>query len=277
MTSPALQDIVALFGCPAAGNPAQYLFERAIAAAGLDWRFLSVDVTPERLQPALAGAAAMGFRGCMLAGPLEEAAPTFLARLTPAADFAGAANLVEATPDGLLGHITGGRGIVEALRAHAEIVGARVLVAGAGVLGRATALELALSGAAAIVVADRDAALAGSLAHAIAAIEPSLAVETLVGDGAIEVPEGVGLVVAARGVGEPCPRFERLRGDLVLADTALADQASPVLRAGREAGCCVIDGIEIHVERAAIDFRTLTGVETDPDLLREALEEFLSA
>ena len=48
MTSPALQEIIALLGCPAAGNPAQYLHERALAEAALDWRFLTLDVSPER-------------------------------------------------------------------------------------------------------------------------------------------------------------------------------------------------------------------------------------
>ena len=43
MTSPALQEVVALLGYPAAGNPAQYLFERMITAAGLVGRI--VDVT----------------------------------------------------------------------------------------------------------------------------------------------------------------------------------------------------------------------------------------
>jgi len=43
MTSPALQEVIALLGAPAAGNPAQYLFERAIAAAGLDWQFVTCD------------------------------------------------------------------------------------------------------------------------------------------------------------------------------------------------------------------------------------------
>ena len=62
MTSPALQEIVALLGFPAAGNPAQYLFERAIEAAGLDWRFLTLDVEPERIADAIAGVGAMGFR-----------------------------------------------------------------------------------------------------------------------------------------------------------------------------------------------------------------------
>lgn len=279
MASPALQDIVALLGCPAAGNPAQYLFERALAAAGLDWRFLSVDVSLERLPPALAGVAAMGFRGCLLAGPLEEAAVPLLARLTPTAGFAGGADLVEATSDGtigqLVGHMTAGRGIVEALRGHAELGGTRILVAGAGVIGRAAALELALAGVAGIVVADRDAERAARLAEGIAGLESAVSVETLPGDGAILVPETVGVVIAARAPGEPCPKFEGLRGDLVLADTLLADQPTPLLRAGRDAGCCLVDGIEIHVEKMAIDFRTLTGAEADTDLLREALEEFL--
>ena len=30
MTSPALQEIIALLGAPAAGNPAQYLYERML-------------------------------------------------------------------------------------------------------------------------------------------------------------------------------------------------------------------------------------------------------
>ena len=54
MTSPALQEVVALLGCPAAGTPAQYLFERMIAAAGLDWQFVTLDVQPERIAEAVA-------------------------------------------------------------------------------------------------------------------------------------------------------------------------------------------------------------------------------
>ena len=104
MSSPALQDVVALLGCPAAGNPAQYLFERAISAAGLDWRFLTFDVLPERLAQALGGIDAMGFQGCLLSGALQEGAMGervmgegqigLLAHASPAARFAGAASLV---------------------------------------------------------------------------------------------------------------------------------------------------------------------------------------
>ena len=277
MTSPALQDIIVLLGCPAAGNPAQYLFERAITAARLDWRFLTVDVAPGRLEKALGGVEAMGFRGCLLAGPLEELALPLLARMSPAARFASAASLVEVQPEGAFGHMTEGRGIVEALRSHADLAQARVLLVGAGVAGRAAALELSLAGVGTIAVADPDAAAAARLVEAISALDTTVAVEVLPCEGPIEVPEETGIVIASRMAGQPPHRLAGLRPDLVVADTDLGSETSPVVAAARQAGCCVVDGIEIHVERAAIDFQCLTGMETDPDMLREALEEFLSA
>lgn len=276
MTSPALQDIVVLLGFPAAGNPAQYLFERAINAARLDWRFLTVDVAPERLGKALGGIEAMGFRGCLLAGPLQECAVPILPRMSPAARFAAAASLVEVQADGAFGHMTEGRGIVEALRSHADLAGSRVLVAGAGVAGRAAALELSLAGVGSIRVADQDSAAAAGLVEALSALDTNVPVELLSCTDSIEVPEEVGIVIASREQGQPARRLTALRPDLVIADTDLGE-ASPVVIAAREAGCCVVDGIEIHVERTAIDFQCLTGTETDPEMLREALEEFLSA
>ena len=277
MTSPALQDIVALLGCPAAGNPAQYLFERAILAAGLDWRFLTCDVPPDRLARALGGVEALGFRGCLLSGALREAAVPLLASASPASRFAGAASLIEAGPEGLVGHVTDGRGIVEAIRTHADLAAARVFLFGAGVTGRATALELALARVPGIVIADRDAERAGRLAEALRAIEDCGPVEVLPVDNApLPIPEGVGIVIAAPPDGESTPRLAGLRSDLVLVDTALVDQPSSLVTAGREAGCCLVDGLEIHVEKTAIDFQTLTGAEADPDMLREALEEYLS-
>ena len=69
MTNPALQEVIALLGHPAAGNPAQFLFERVVARDSLDWRFLTLETAPSRLTDALAGISALGFRGCILAGP----------------------------------------------------------------------------------------------------------------------------------------------------------------------------------------------------------------
>ena len=52
MSHPAVQEIVAVFGQPVAGNPTQYMMEKAFAQVGLDWRYLTLEVAPEGLADA---------------------------------------------------------------------------------------------------------------------------------------------------------------------------------------------------------------------------------
>lgn len=275
MTSPALPDIIALLGRPAAGNPAQYLFERAIERAGVDARFVSADIQPAALAAALAGAAALGFRGCLLAGPLREAALPLVASASPAATFAGAAGLLELDAAGFTAHMTDGRGAVEALRAHRDPAGRRALVVGAAATGRAVALELALAGAAGVAVCDRDAARAAALVAALAGLAPADAT-VLESPDAITVPEDTGIVVVTSPP-EETPPFVGLRADLVVVDCRPAGAPAGLAGIVTANGACLVDALEVHAVRAAIDFRTLTGAEADVDLLRDALDEFLSA
>ena len=278
MTSPALQEVVALLGCPAAGNPAQYLFERMIAAAGLDWQFVTLDVQSERIAEAIQGVASMGFRGCLLAGPLRSAAIPTVASASPAATFAGAVGLIDRQPTGITGHMTDGRGVVEALRSHIDPVGAHVLIIGAGAAARATALELSLARAAEIIICDRTPERATSLVDALTTLAAAPA-SAIPWEAAIAIPDRVGIVVTAVPAGGPKPTvpLAGLRPDLVVAALALVSQPAPMVTAARGAGACVIDGLEIHCERTAIDFHTLTGLETDTEMLRDALDEFFSA
>ena len=275
MTSAALQDIVALLGRPAAGNPAQYLFERAIERAGLDARFISADVSPERLADALAGATALAFRGCLLAGPLREAVLPLAAAASPAATFAGAATLVTRDAAGFTAHMTDGRGVVEAIRAHRDPAGRSALVVGAGPTGRAAALELSLAGAAGVVVSDRDPERARALADALRSLDVAN-VAVLEADPAVDVPGDAAIVVVAVPTTD-LPPFTGLRADLVVAECDPVAQPSALAALVAASNACFVDGLEVHAVRTAIDFRTLTGVDTDVDLLREALDEFLSA
>jgi len=275
MTSPALQEIIALLGCPAAGNPAQYLTERALAEAGLDWRFLTLDVGPDRIAAALAGVDAMGFRGCVLSGPLRGLAAAHVATLSPTATFSRAVSLIERQPTGLVGHMTDGRGLLEALRSHAEPAGEGVLIVGAGPTARATALELSLAGAATILICNRTPDAAAALVDALSGVDGARA-SALPWQPEIVVPEEVGIVISAVPA-EARPAFAGLRKDHVVADFALVPQPSPVVAAAQQHGACAIDGLEIHCAKTAIDFHTWTGLEPDTDLLRELLDEYLNA
>ncbi|MFM7033636.1 MAG: shikimate dehydrogenase family protein [Planctomycetia bacterium] len=277
MTSPALQEIVALLGCPAAGNPAQYLFERAIEAAELDWRFLTLDVAPERIADAITGVAAMGFRGCILSGPLREAAASLVSTATPAAIFSGAVSLIDRQPTGLVGHMTDGRGLMEALRSHIDPATAPVLILGAGSEARAAALELALAGCPGLTICDRNAERATSLVDALNVLGgcPASAIPW---EATIDIPRETGIVISTLPAadGRPPAGFTGLRSDMVVADTPLVPQPSPMIALALGVGACAIDGLEIHAETTAIDFHTWAGIETDTEMLREALDEFMS-
>src|SRR5690606_16785586 len=53
----------AAFGQPIAENPTQAMVEAAYRHHGLDWRYLTIEVSREGLADAVRGARAMGFRG----------------------------------------------------------------------------------------------------------------------------------------------------------------------------------------------------------------------
>jgi shikimate 5-dehydrogenase len=96
--------------------------------------------------------------------------------------------------------------------------------------------------------------------------------------GTIAIPDRVGIVVTAVPADGPkqIVPLSGLRPDLVLADLALVGQPTPVVAEATRAGACIIDGLEIHAARTAIDFHSLTGLEADSELLRDALDEFFS-
>ena len=276
MTNPALQEVIALLGHPAAGNPAQFLFERVVARDSLDWRFLTLETASSRLADALAGISALGFRGCILAGPLREPAIDLTTSASPAAQFAVGCNLLECTKDGqLVGHLTLGRGALDSIRLHVDPTTTNILLLGTNLLARSLALELTLSGTSGITIADPWDGQAAVLADAVNAIEGGHA--TAVEDELPPNCESVDIVIATEEVRPFPPTFQlpELREDLVVVDTSLDPKASSILKAAAAANSCQVDGLEVTTATMAINFRSLTGIEPDTEALREALDEFL--
>ena len=71
MLSESLIQKCCLIANPAAGNPTQYLVEQAFERAGLDWRFMTFEVEPERLGDAMRGIRALGFHGVKVGEPFQ--------------------------------------------------------------------------------------------------------------------------------------------------------------------------------------------------------------
>ncbi len=86
VTELPIQPIACVIGHPIAGNPMQFAIERAFAAAELDWRFLSLDVVPQRFAEAFGGIDALGFQGAMIAAPYARVVADRLAHLDAVAE-----------------------------------------------------------------------------------------------------------------------------------------------------------------------------------------------
>ena len=150
---------IALFGDPVAGNPTSRMQNAAFRATGLDWQYLDIRVETGRLGEAVQAARVLGFGGLNLTLPHKIAVIPHLDGLERSAEISGAVNTVRLDPDGrLIGLNTDGLGFLRALRdAGIDPAGLTVVLLGAGGAARAVAVELALAGAARIVVASRSA------------------------------------------------------------------------------------------------------------------------
>ena len=68
-----MSELVALLGHPVSHSLSPRMQNAALAARGLDWTYVAVDVPPERLEAALAGLDALGFAGANVTAPHKTA------------------------------------------------------------------------------------------------------------------------------------------------------------------------------------------------------------
>jgi shikimate dehydrogenase len=269
------QELVALLGQPVEENPTQAMVEAAFGAAGLDWRYLTIEVAPARLGDAVRGARAMGFRGFNCTIPHKVAVVEHLDRLSRAATLIGAVNTVVREGDELVGENTDGAGFLAALRRRRDPAGARVVLLGAGGAARAIGVELALAGAAAITVVNRGPERGAELGALLGA-HAEVRVEELA-DG-FRVPADADLVVNATSIGlypdvdaEVPLDLAEVAGRALVADVVPNPPETRFLREAAAAGCETLDGLEMLVEQGRIGFRLWTGVEPDAEIMRDAL------
>jgi shikimate dehydrogenase len=267
-------------GLPVAGNPTQFMMERALAAAGLDWRYLTLEVPPEHLRDAIRGLRAMGFKGANFTVPHKVAVIPHLDGLSPAAELMGAVNCVNREGNRLIGDNTDGKGFVQALRDVLDPHGKKIAVLGAGGAARAIAVELGRAGAAELIVVNRTLERGQALVDLLnGRVKVVSKLVHLSGDYAVE--EGTHLLVNATsiGLGDADARVplavNSLRPELVVADVVFNPPHTRLLREAAGRGCRTVDGLGMLVHQAAISFRIWTGADPDVNVLQEALEEYL--
>ena len=272
------QELVGVFGFPVAENPTQAMIEPAFDALGLAWRYLTVEVRPERLAEAVQGARAMGWRGFNCTIPHKVAVIPHLDGLSPAAEKIGAVNCVVARDGRWIGDNTDGKGFVESVRAVRAIDRLKAVILGAGGAARAIGVELALAGASSITVVNRSAERGATLARDIQA-KTGIPAEFVLWEGTYPIPPDADLIVNATSIGlfpdvSACPSidFGTLSPRLLVCDVIPNPPKTPFLRLAERQGCRTLDGLGMLVNQGVIGIKLWTGLDPDPEVMRKSLE-----
>lgn len=281
VTTQSLQEIVCCLGQPVAGNPTQFMMERAFLAAGLDWRYLTLEVPPVELTDAVRGMKALGFKGGNFTIPHKVAVIPLLDGLSAAAELMGAVNCVNRLENKLIGENTDGKGFVQSLRELVDPQAKRVSILGAGGAARAIAVELGLAGVAAITIVNRSEQRAQPLVELLnARVKVPTSFQKLAGDYAIDPTADIFINATSIGLGDAHARVPvdptSLRAGLIVADVIFNPAVTRLLRDARDHGCQTLDGLGMLVNQGAIAFKIWTGLDADATVMREALEEFLA-
>ena len=272
------QELTAVFGIPVAENPTQAMVEAAYRHHGLDWRYLTVEVSPADLGVAVAGARAMGFRGFNLTIPHKLAVMEHLDRIGDSARVIGAVNTVVREGEDLVGENTDGKGFLESLRQYRDPTGTRVLILGAGGAARAISVELALAGARAVTVVNRSQDRGRELVAHLSA-QTGTKAEYVPWRDAISVPNDSDIVINATSIGlypdvdsVPPVDFGTLRPEMLVADVIPNPPRTPFLKRAEKQGCETIDGLGMLVNQGRIGIRYWAGIDPDASVMRESLE-----
>lgn len=271
-------ELVGVFGDPVEGNPTGVMEEAGFAALHLNFRYLTIKVTPADFDAAIRSLKPLHFRGINLTMPHKIAVLPYLDRLSPAAAIIGAVNTVVVQGDELYGDNTDGRGFVEALRREGLTpAGKTVTLLGSGGAAKAIAVECALAGAKRITVVNRTRAHGEALVDTLRTHTDTQA-DYLPCSHQLPVPEGTDILINATPVGmrprereAPDLDYTTVKPGTLAADVAFDPADTQFLARCAARGARCVNGLGMLACQGALNFTLWTGQEAPLEVMRQAL------
>lgn len=271
-------ELVGVFGDPVEGNPTGVMEEAGFSALGLNFRYLTIKVTPEDFDAAIRSLKPLHFRGINLTMPHKIAVLSYLDELSPAATIIGAVNTVVVRGDKLYGDNTDGRGFVEALRREGlSPAGKAITLLGSGGAAKAIAVECALAGAKRITVVNRTREHGEALVDTLRTHTDTRA-DFLPWSHQLPVPQGTDILINATPVGmrpreqeAPDLDYATVGPDLLAADVAFDPADTLFLARCAAQGARCVNGLGMLACQGALNFTLWTGQEAPLEEMRQAL------
>lgn len=273
--------VCALLGFPAHHSMGPAIHNTAFEELKLPFVYVAHDVAPADLAAAIAGTRALGYRGLSITMPHKVAALDLVDEVDATARAIGCINTVVNDHGRLLGYNSDGQGALDALaRAGIAISGRRVLVLGSGGAARAVAMTVALHGRPAEleilgVVEDELAHLGRDIGEKSAIQPRAQRLDDTTLAAAVERAE---VLLHCTPVGMT-PEKERtlvprnlLRPELAVFDAVYNPRRTLLLKEAAALGCRVVEGMEMFLGQAMVQFELWTGQPAPTEAMRQVIE-----
>jgi shikimate dehydrogenase len=285
----------AIFGQPVKHSASPAMQNAAMAAMGLDWRYLAFEVRPQDLGAALTGAKAIRFIGLNLTVPHKLLAMELVDALDESAKRWGAVNTIRFEGQDSQGqwhplHHFGGQmalgevrtqgfntdadAVVQGLREDLgfEAAGKQIVVLGAGGAGRVAALRLAAEAPSEMFLVNRTAEKAEAVAAEIKRRHPQVRTETKLPESEVDLLLNATSVGLKRGDSLPLDegQFPLQRAKAVY-DMIYRPAETSLLKAAKSAGCKTANGMGMLLHQGARALELWTGRMAPVEVMRNAL------
>lgn len=286
----------AVFGHPIKHSASPAMQNAGIAALGLNWRYLAFEVHPDDLRAAIEGAKTMGFIGLNLTVPHKLLAVDMVDVLDESAKMWGAVNTIrfegrtakeEWQPLRSFGDLIPGEmrsqgfntdadAIAQSLREDLglELVGAKVLLLGAGGAGRVAALKLAAERVSELFLVNRTISKAEALAAELRERFPQARLVVGYPHSSIDLVLNATSLGLKESDGLPFNPAEfslsQARG---VYDMIYRPAETPFLSAAETAGCRAANGLGMLLYQGAKALELWSGQKPPVKAMREALEQ----
>lgn len=278
---------VALIGEGISASFTPPMHEREAEHLGLEyhyetWDLLTMPEGPADIGLLLNQARDRGLAALNITHPCKQRVLKHLDELSPEAAHLGAVNLVLIRDGRFIGHNTDWTGFRAAvLDGLPSIAGSSVAQFGTGGAGAATAYALLDLGVSTLTLVDVDAERALAAANTLQAHFPSARVAAA---SAIDAPSILGQqqgVVHATPTGmaeHPGVAFDvtLLNPDAWVADVVYRPLRTELVEQAAAAGHPVLDGGRMAVGQAADSIRLITGIEPNPERMRQHFLDLLA-
>ena len=274
-----------LTGClasPVDENPSVAMVEAAYKHHGLNFRYINIEVGPDKLGEVVAGARAMGWVGFNCSLPNKVAVIQYLDGLGESAALIGAVNCAVMRDGKLIGENTDGKGFLQSLTEVTDPKGKSIVMFGAGGAARAIGVELALAGAAKIIIVNRDPKRGQEVVDLINT-KTGTSAELVTWNSIYSIPNEVEIVINATSIGlfpdvnaNLNIAFDSLRSGVVVADVIPNPPTTNLLREAKSRGCITLDGLGMLVNQGVIGIKYWTGIDAEASVMRKALEDIFS-